>query len=558
MAILVFSPNGTYVTKPTLEAARTSADCAGKTIVITSALTATQSNITAAWPADRALEVKKGGSIANTTAFTISGPFSAGLYQAFTGTGVVTLGAGSAKEFYPQWFGAKGDGITDNTAAYNLAVAAITTSGVKKTLVFPAGNYKFTSGITLDISLMTIYCENCVFDFSGITTASTAVTVTATIGDIYSNICDALTGVIIKGPSAITGSSIGLYFNATTTVGPAHISMVNVGVTNFFSGISYGSNAYILTFGHCNIYGNAKGFQSYVGTGNNAGERITFINSSIFNNSLYGVRVEDNNLDLYLINTSLDYNTQAIYLGVGAVMCIGCHFEFSDTIGGNVPRFLYADAAGTNTSFVSFTACKFTIGVVASVTVVPVFDVTSTVTLSHANCEFYLTSNRSVIFKMRAGSSYNETGAKAQYLGANFRVLDSGSAYTIASTGQNQIGIKTTGDLVALAPNFAVGGVTPITDIFTAAYATGQVATSAVTLANGIYTLYTHTQSSADAATVGQYLLQRMGTQAVVTTISADAAVTVAVNTLFNVTVTNGAAARTLDCILVRNASVNI
>ena len=61
MAILVFSPNGTYVTKPTLEAARTSADCAGKTVVVTTALTAAQSAIAAAWPADRALRVEKSG-----------------------------------------------------------------------------------------------------------------------------------------------------------------------------------------------------------------------------------------------------------------------------------------------------------------------------------------------------------------------------------------------------------------------------------------------------------------------------------------------------------------
>ena len=93
MAILVFSPNGTYVTKPTLEAARTSADCAGKTIVVTSALTVAQSSITAAWPDDRALEVKKGGSIASTT----------GLYQVFVeDEGAIT----------PEQFGAIGDSIS--------------------------------------------------------------------------------------------------------------------------------------------------------------------------------------------------------------------------------------------------------------------------------------------------------------------------------------------------------------------------------------------------------------------------------------------------------------
>ena len=124
MAILVFSPNGTYVAKPTLEAARTSADCIGKTVVVTSALTAAQSDITAAWPTDRALEVKKGGSIANTLAFTINSSFSAGLYQVFTGAGAVT----GLKESMPEWFG-------NDSAAIVKAINS-------------APRIKFTKGIT--------------------------------------------------------------------------------------------------------------------------------------------------------------------------------------------------------------------------------------------------------------------------------------------------------------------------------------------------------------------------------------------------------------------------
>ena len=120
MAILVFSPNGTHVAKPTLEAARTSADCAGKTVVVTSALTAAQSDITAPWPVDRALEVKKGGSIANTVAFTINGSFIAGLYQVFTGSGALT----GLAEARPEWFGAVGDGVADDTPAFSKAVTA--------------------------------------------------------------------------------------------------------------------------------------------------------------------------------------------------------------------------------------------------------------------------------------------------------------------------------------------------------------------------------------------------------------------------------------------------
>jgi hypothetical protein len=51
-------------------------------------------------------------------------------------------------------FGATGDGITDDTAAINLAIAA-TTSG--KALFFPAGNYLFTSALTFSADNICIY-----------------------------------------------------------------------------------------------------------------------------------------------------------------------------------------------------------------------------------------------------------------------------------------------------------------------------------------------------------------------------------------------------------------
>jgi len=127
MSILIFSEHGKYTTKQTLEEARTSADCANKTVVVTSVLTEAQSNILDAWPSDRALKVEKGGSIANSTAFAINGPFEAGLYPVFTGEGAVT----GLTESRPEWFGAV-DGLsqsdavrTANTTAINKAFTAI-------------------------------------------------------------------------------------------------------------------------------------------------------------------------------------------------------------------------------------------------------------------------------------------------------------------------------------------------------------------------------------------------------------------------------------------------
>ena len=201
MAILVFSPNGTHVAKPTLEAARTSADCAGKTVVVTSALTAAQSDITAAWPADRALEVKKGGSIGNTLAFTVNSSFSAGLYQTFAGAGVVTFGASSVKEIHPQWWGAKGDGVNDDTVAIQAAYTCAHIS--KQPLYIPSGVYKISSPIVKPESFYSV-------DIIGAGAGCT---------EFNYSLAGAISCLILQGGSGkVTKSKVeGIYFNGNAS-----------------------------------------------------------------------------------------------------------------------------------------------------------------------------------------------------------------------------------------------------------------------------------------------------------------------------------------------------
>jgi len=319
MAILVFSPNGTHVTKPTLEAARTSADCAGKTVVVTSALTAAQSDITAAWPADRALEVKKGGSIGNTAAFTINGSFSAALSKVFSGTGSVTFGAVTIKEVYPQWWGAKGDGVTDDSLAVQNAFNCAFPSG--QSLHFPSGTYLintqviwstyghdvriFGAGDRTTIIKSTNTAINGIMAFQGpspeLDGAPNRLERT-TIEDMGflgtgSGIGSA-TGLLIYGAQntrlsnvTVSGFVVGIQFHNTDLViiENSHVNFCSVGITTLGTGYAPGTdaNSFIVTdscVAHCSNTGIAhNGGESTVISGGNFvanGKSIAIANTS--------------------------------------------------------------------------------------------------------------------------------------------------------------------------------------------------------------------------------------------------------------------------------------
>jgi hypothetical protein len=86
---------------------------------------------------DAVMELQPGKTL------SIKGTFEAPLRQCFSLTGQVVFGASEAR-VQPQWWGAKGDGVTDDTAAINAAIA----SGCRE-LFFPAGTYLVKKGKNL-------------------------------------------------------------------------------------------------------------------------------------------------------------------------------------------------------------------------------------------------------------------------------------------------------------------------------------------------------------------------------------------------------------------------
>lgn len=105
-----------------LKAACEDSETLGKSIVIASPVVVAES-----FETTRAIVIKPGGliSISSGITLTISGPFSCGLFQCFSGAGSVT----GLTEARPEWFGAKGTGLVDDSAAI-LAAAKSTIGSV--------------------------------------------------------------------------------------------------------------------------------------------------------------------------------------------------------------------------------------------------------------------------------------------------------------------------------------------------------------------------------------------------------------------------------------------
>lgn len=97
--------------------------------------------------ADRELEFVGEGrfDIAAGATVTIDGRIAAGERQIFAGPGKVA-GAAKVPAVFPQWFGAKGDGVADDAPALQRAADFAQTSSFRK-LVIPAGRYRIDGGV---------------------------------------------------------------------------------------------------------------------------------------------------------------------------------------------------------------------------------------------------------------------------------------------------------------------------------------------------------------------------------------------------------------------------
>jgi len=99
------------------------------------------------FPANIELKFQQNGrlNIAAGATVHIKGAISAGLQQIFAGSGTVSFVDGSSRQVYPQWWGAKGNGKSDDTIPVQATISAIAKRG--------GGEVIFTDGVYVVNSL---------------------------------------------------------------------------------------------------------------------------------------------------------------------------------------------------------------------------------------------------------------------------------------------------------------------------------------------------------------------------------------------------------------------
>ena len=241
-------------------------------------------------------------------------------------------------------------GTTDMTAIIQAAHDSIVASGIPNVLVFPAGTYKCTSGLTINCGYVSCIGNRSVLDFStlGDHAAITFIGGNPYFGNPYNQTNCAFEGFKILGPS--TSIAAGLFFNTTSEPGPSHMVVRDCNICNFNNGITFLNNAYLMTFEHCDIWQCYRGVFSQSGA-SNSGENIRFNNCSIYNISFEGVRNNNGSGDLNFYGTSFDGCLTSFVITSGQASFTGCHFEYS--VAANTALNIAANC------FVTCTGCLF-------------------------------------------------------------------------------------------------------------------------------------------------------------------------------------------------------
>lgn len=180
-------------------------------------------------------------SVDNTFSLSLNGEIEAGLYQIFSGSGTIS-GAPKVNEIYPQWFGSKGDGVTDDSVSIQKSFDFSKLTKIK--IYFVAGTYIASNLIADSIVITGEGQTRSTIKNNSISTACLKIVNNGTKVRDMSIIGN---GTSSLGADATTAEGIILDGAGGTEAGVANVDIINCNVTNHGKeGIKFSQGCWII------------------------------------------------------------------------------------------------------------------------------------------------------------------------------------------------------------------------------------------------------------------------------------------------------------------------
>jgi hypothetical protein len=281
-----------------ISAAITALGSNSATLVVDSPITV---NNNATVPANVSVVVQKPGylTVASGKTLTINGPFSAGLYQVFAGSGTVP----GLNEARPEWYGVTG--TADEVAINKASLAA-------KVINYVPGK---TYNTTAAIKIYTNQIHN--FDGCILNSTSTGNVIESGAGTNTWIKNPTLNKPIITSATAIAGISLSKMTSAIVNQPDINMSTVGGIGIHFLHGSNQQEYCYFNTVNNCKIAGeNLRASLVFDGTVGISGANVNYVNGGNLYSPAVGIEVNHSSSGNVITGTDMEIGTTSGSIGV--------------------------------------------------------------------------------------------------------------------------------------------------------------------------------------------------------------------------------------------------